>query len=72
MKLNDKQTQVRQRVSKLESLIQDAVDTYCKEEKYSVHYTEIQCALIRVMKTINGCELRSLWEDVDDENNELK
>lgn len=66
MKVNQRQQQARKNISKLETLIHDAIDEYCKGkgigEYGSVSYAEIKASLLRVLTTFNESELESLWE----------
>ncbi len=63
MIIPERQTIARHRISKIQSAIQEAVDKICKEEKYQITYAEINSAMLDVMKTYNGHELRELWKD---------
>jgi len=68
MKLNERQTLARKRVSKLSIAIQEAIDKICKEEKFEITYAEINAAVIDVLKSNNSFELRELWQPSNESN----
>ena len=68
MQLNKRQTLARKRVFKLHMAIQEAIDKICEEENFEITYAEINASLIEVIKSNNGYELKSLWEDKEEDN----
>jgi len=66
MKLNSRQTLARKRIGKLQSAITHAIDKICKEEKFEITYAEINAAMLEVMRTNNGHELKTLWKSEDE------
>jgi hypothetical protein len=66
MKLNERQTLARKRVGKISMAIQEVIDKICKEENFEITYTEINAAVIDVLKSNNSFELRELWQPSDE------
>lgn len=69
MKLILRQTLARERKSKLEMAIHEAIDKICEAENYEITYAEINSALLAVMASHNKYELQELWKD-DVQDNE--
>jgi uncharacterized phage protein gp47/JayE len=63
MKLNEKQTIARKRISEIETAITKAIDKICEDENFEVSYSEINAAMLNVMKNFNGHELKELWKE---------
>jgi hypothetical protein len=59
MELNKKQTLKKNRILKIESAVQEAIDKICQEENFDVSYAEINSALIKIMKSNNEFELKN-------------
>ncbi len=62
MEIPQRQKLARYRINKIQAAVQKAIDELCKESNYEITYAEINAAMLDVMKTFNGHELKSLWE----------
>lgn len=67
MKINKKQSIVRKRINSLILSIQEGIDKVCENEKFEISYVEINSALLYVLKVNNSEELKSLWEDIEED-----
>lgn len=63
MKLNQIRQQSSQLISLMESEIIKCIDKICEENNYNISYTEINSALIRVLKSNNQYELKELYKE---------
>lgn len=63
MKINERQTLARKRITKISFAVQEAVDKICQEENFDITYSEINCALLEVLKSFNGFELKELFKE---------
>ena len=58
--ISETQMKIRQNISKLKIDIQSAIDEICKAENYNITYAEINTALLDVLKSNVGFELREI------------
>ena len=63
MKINQKQQEVRKNVNELSFAIQTAIDDICTKHDFNITYAEINAALIDVLKSNNGFELKEIWKN---------
>lgn len=61
--INKKQQLAQKRISKIEQSVRESIDIICEEENFQVSYAEINSAMLNLMKTFNGHELKELWKD---------
>ncbi len=63
MIIPQRQKLARYRINKIKAAIHEAIDKLCKESNYDITYAEINAAMLDVMNSFNGQELKSLWEE---------
>ncbi len=63
MQINKKQQEARKNVSELSLAIQMTIDNICTAHNFNLTYAEINCALIEVLKSNNGFELKEMWKN---------
>lgn len=61
--INKRQQLAQKRISKIEQSVRESIDIICEEENFRVSYAEINSAMLNLMKTFNGHELKELWKD---------
>ncbi len=62
MEINMRQKIARHRINKISTAVQTAIDKLCEESNYDITYAEINAAMLQVMGSFNGYELRALWD----------
>ena len=63
MKINQKQQEVRKNVNELSFAIQTVIDDICAKHDFKLTYAEINAALLDVLKSNNGFELKEMWNN---------
>lgn len=62
MKLDNKQQEVRKNIGNIQNAITVTIDKLCEESNYQITYAEINAALIDMLRSNLGYELKKMWQ----------